>query len=363
MSTLKIKALRQCMQQQSIDLICLGPGMHLKWLLEIQPHADERPLLFCLSQHQAGFLMPSLEANSFAHHTQFPFFLWSDAEGPQQALEQLVQHLDITQAKQIVLDESMRVDFAKLLQHQFPQAHYQFTASTLGQLRIHKDHHAYHALKKNALIADQAMQYAWANMHSGMSENDVANLIKESFQTQQASPLFTIIATGKNGAFPHHQTAIKKLQRGEAVVMDIGATVDNYCSDITRMAIIGEAPEDYFTIHHIVNEAVEAALEVAKPGIMAKMVDKAARDVITQAGFGEYFTHRTGHGLGIELHEPPFITSTAETILEEGMVFSIEPGIYLPECFGIRLEEIVILRTDGAEVLSELSRDAIIIEN
>jgi Xaa-Pro aminopeptidase len=138
--------------------------------------------------------------------------------------------------------------------------------------------------------------------------------------------------------------------------MDIGGTMDGYFSDITRMAVLGYPPEGYDDIHQIVESAVEAAMQAARPGVRACEVDAAARGVITDAGFGKNFVHRTGHGLGNEVHEQPYLTSTSETVLEEGMVFSIEPGIYIPGRFGIRLEEIVILRAGGPEIFSELPR-------
>jgi Xaa-Pro aminopeptidase len=143
--------------------------------------------------------------------------------------------------------------------------------------------------------------------------------------------------------------------------MDIGGGKDGYSSDITRMAVIGSPPEGYAEIHAVVEAAVQAAMFAAKPGVKAHVVDDAARRVITQAGYGEYFMHRTGHGMGVEIHETPYISASSQTILKEGMVFSIEPGIYLPNRFGIRLEDIVILRADGPEILSNLPRDVKII--
>ena len=176
-----------------------------------------------------------------------------------------------------------------------------------------------------------------------------------------AKPLFTIVGAGPNGAFPHHQTGETVLKSGDAIVMDIGAGMEGYSSDITRMAVMGTAPEGYDEIHAIVNAAVEAALAAAKPGVRAHVVDDAARGVITEAGYGAFFVHRTGHGLGTEVHEPPYITASSQTVLDEGMVFSIEPGIYMPGRFGLRLEEIVILRQDGPEILSDLPRDVHVI--
>ena len=165
------------------------------------------------------------------------------------------------------------------------------------------------------------------------------------------------MGAGGNGAFPHHQTGDTVLQSGDAVVMDIGGGMDGYSSDITRMAVIGTPPDGYGEIHAIVEAAVQAAMAAARPGVMAHVVDDAARGVITDAGYGDYFVHRTGHGMGLEIHEQPYLTSASETVLDTGMVFSIEPGIYLPGRFGIRLEDIVILRPDGPEIFSELPRD------
>ena len=143
--------------------------------------------------------------------------------------------------------------------------------------------------------------------------------------------------------------------------MDIGGGQNGYSSDITRMAVVGRPPEGYEAVHAVVEAAVQAALRAARPGVQAKVVDAAARDVIADAGYGKYFVHRTGHGMGVEVHEQPYLTSVSETVLETGMVFSIEPGIYLPGRFGIRLEDIVILREDGPEIFSDLSRDLTVI--
>lgn len=358
----RIEALQSKMVAQTIDLVAIGPGVHLKWLLGITPHADERVLLACITQNNVAFLMPSLEADSARQHTDLPFYSWDDAQGPDAAFDQLLSDLNVKHARSIVLDEAMRADFAGLVQDKLPDATRQFCGSTIGALRIQKSQDEFVLLKNNALIADKAMQHAWANMKIGMSERDVATVVRQNFKDQNAKPLFTIIGTGANGAFPHHQSGEAILKEGDAVVMDIGATIDQYSSDITRMAILGSPPEGYFDIHAIVEAAVEAAMDAAKPGAKAHVVDDAARSVISDAGYGDYFMHRTGHGMGIEGHEPPFITSNSQTILEEGMVFSIEPGIYLPKRFGIRLEDIVILRSDGPEIFSSLPRDAYIVQ-
>lgn len=333
----------------------------MQWLLGFHPHADERPCLICISQSDAAFLMPALNAEGSRPHTDIAFHEWSDATGPEQAFAQLVEKLNISATGNIVLDETMRADFAALVQDTLPEAKRRFTGSTIGLLRMRKDTQEYQTLKDNARIADAAMQAGWSAMGTGKTELQVAEIIREKFSELGAQPLFSIVGAGGNGAFPHHQTGDTVLKQGDAVVMDIGGGMDGYSSDMTRMAVIGTAPDGYAEIHAIVEAAVQAAMSAARPGVKAHVVDDAARGVITDAGYGEYFVHRTGHGMGVEIHEQPYITSASDTVLETGMVFSIEPGIYLPGRFGIRLEDIVILREDGPEVFSDLPRDLTVI--
>jgi Xaa-Pro aminopeptidase len=353
----RLDRLRSVMRERDVDLVALGAGAHLAWLTGLHPHADERPLLLCITQEFEGFLMPTLEADSLRQSTDLPFFLWSDDQGPDAAFSELLAAAKVNSAKSIVLDETMRADFAALVQDALPNAKRQFSASTIGALRMRKDDSEYAVLKRNAETADVAMQAAWAAMHVGISENEVADVVRASFKDQGAVPLFYIVGAAGNGAFPHHQTGETILKTGDAIVMDIGGAMDGYSSDMTRMAVIGAAPEGYQEVHDVVERAVQAAMAAARPGVRAHFVDDAARGVITEAGYGEYFVHRTGHGMGVEVHETPYITAASQTVLQEGMVFSIEPGIYLPGRFGIRLEDIVILREDGPEILSDLPRE------
>ena len=221
---------------------------------------------------------------------------------------------------------------------------------------MRKDQDEFVNLKENALIDDRAMLAGFAAIKEGVSEIEIGEAINKHFISEGAKPQFCIVGSGPNGAFPHHHTGNRKVKKGDAILIDIGGRKGTFPSDMTRMSVLGHPPEGYLEIHAIVERAVKAALSAARPGVMAKDVDTAARSVITEAGYGEFFVHRTGHGLGIDIHEPPYITATSEVVLDEGMVFSIEPGIYLQGRFGVRLEEIVILRTDGPEILSELTR-------
>lgn len=355
-STRRLNALRAAMAKHDVDLIAVGPGPHMYWLMGFYPHPDERPCLLLVSKSGETFLMPALNAEGSREHTDVSFHNWDDADGPQAALASALSSIDANGSKQVALDETMRADFALLLLDNLPGARHQFCDATLGALRMRKDDGEYAQLKENALIADRAMQAGFAAIKPGVTENSVASIIREHFSGEGATPLFSIVATGGNGAFPHHMPGESVLKAGDAIVIDIGARKGDFSSDITRMVAVGGAPEGYDEVHAIVDQAVEAAMQAARPGVAARDVDLAARQVISDAGYGEYFVHRLGHGLGLEAHEQPYLTSTSETVLDAGMTFSIEPGIYLPGRFGIRLEEIVILRDDGPEILSSLPR-------
>ena len=353
----RLAALRARMKDTGTSLVAIAPGSHMDWLLGFHPHPDERPCLLLVAPEKETFLMPVLNAEGSRESTDISFFTWADADGPQAALEAALDEIGARSVEKVVLDETMRADFALLLLDAVPGARHSFTADTVGLLRMRKDAAEFAKLKMNAAIADRAMQKAFGSIRPGMTEQDLAAVVKDHFASEGAVPSFWIVGAAGNGAFPHHQTSDRKLQEGDAVVIDIGARKEGFPSDITRMAVVGRPPEGYGQIHTIVEKAVQAALKAARPGVLAKEVDAAARKVIADAGYGEYFVHRTGHGMGIDGHEPPYITATSETVLEDGMVFSIEPGIYLPGRFGIRLEEIVILREDGPEILSSLPRD------
>jgi Xaa-Pro aminopeptidase len=352
----KINSVRARMKEGNVDLIALGPGAHMNWLLGFNPYPDERPCMLLIGKEKEAFLMPSVNAEGVKKQTKIPMHCWNDETGPERALNDALEYTGSSSAKHIVIDEAMRSHFALILLESLSNPSYEFTGSTIGALRMRKDEDEYANLKENALIDDRAMQAGFAAIKEGVTELEIGEAINKHFISEGAKPQFCIVGSGPNGAFPHHHTGNRKVQNGDVVLIDIGGRKGTFPSDMTRMSVLGGPPEGYPEIHAIVERAVQAALATAKPGVMAKEVDAAARGVISKAGYGDYFVHRTGHGLGIDIHEPPYITATSEVVLDEGMVFSIEPGIYLQGRFGVRLEEIVILRSDGPEILSELSR-------
>ena len=359
--TQKLAQLRATMKVHQMDLVALGPGAHIQWLLGYHPYPDERMCLLLIGPEHQAFVMPALNANAVREHTDIEFFTWADADGYADALLGALEQTTDGNVAMVSLDDSMRADFALNLMAALPGANHCFTQDSVGALRMRKTEAEYRLLKMNAIIADGAQQAAADAVKVGVTENDVAEVVKNYFISHGAKPAFDIVGASENGAFPHHHTSDRVLKQGDTIVVDIGGFKQGYPSDITRMVSIGEPSEEYKKVHAIVDAAVQAALKAAKPGVIAKHVDDAARSVIAKAGYGDYFTHRAGHGLGIEIHEPPYISASSEVVLDEGMVFSIEPGIYLPGKFGVRLEEIVILRADGPEILSERPRDLVVV--
>ncbi len=225
-------------------------------------------------------------------------------------------------------------------------------------LREVKDEEELAALAKAASAADAAFAEIVLVTFAGRREADVAADLADALRRHgHRTADFTIVGSGPNGASPHHEVGERVIAEGDVVVLDFGGHLDGYCSDITRTVFVIEPPGEFDRVHDVVRRAQQAAFEAVRPGVPAEDVDRAARDVIDEAGYGEWFIHRTGHGIGLELHEPPYIVAGNATKLEAGMTFSIEPGIYLPGRFGVRIEDIVAVTASGARRLNDAPRE------
>ncbi len=356
----RLARLRARMAEVGTDLVAVGPTSNMAWLAGVSAHGDERPVMVLVTRDHAAFLMPALNQNSVRQHTDLPFYCWVDADGPQDALKTMLADFGLNRAGvSVAVDEAMRADFALLLLDALPAAKRQFLGDTLGYLRCRKDETEYHQLKENALLTDACVTAAFASLKVGMTELEVVKFIDDFFAAHGATTEFASVCFGANGAFPHHDSGETRLEENMPLMIDLGCRKGGYPSDMTRSGYFGAKPEGYEAIAEIVESAVKAAIATAKPGVRASAVDDAARSAIAKAGYGENFLHRTGHGLGIDIHEHPYISASSDTVLEEGMVFSIEPGIYFAGRFGVRLEDIAIMRKDGVEILSDKPRDLI----
>jgi Xaa-Pro aminopeptidase len=241
-----------------------------------------------------------------------------------------------------------------------PRAGWVPASRVIKHLRMRKTAEEIDALRRAGQAIDRVHQQVPSLLRPGRTEAEVGRDIADLIVTEGHSQVnFVIVGSGPNGASPHHETGSRVLEPGDTVVVDIGGTLDAYCSDCTRNYVIGTPPDGYTEAHTVLEAAQQAACEAARPGVTAASVDAAARDLLTSAGFGDYFVHRTGHGIGLEEHEDPYIVAGNDTPLEAGMAFSIEPGVYVPGRYGMRIEDIVVVTDDGCERLNTIDRAAV----
>jgi Xaa-Pro aminopeptidase len=342
-----------------LDLVALAPTDNLRYLLGFAPLYDERACICLISRSSVQMLMPSLNAEQARSEApEIELVTWADDAGPERALQQALAGVDGASAAAIGADPEMLAGHLLLLQSLLPSARYEPASAVMRPLREVKDAQELALLQASAAAGDAAVRAGLAACVAGVTELDVAEVIAAAFREAGCDEvIFTIVGAGANGAFPHHHTGKRVLEDGDAIVMDIGGRLGGYPSDITRMAFVGEPTDRYREVHEVVERAVQAGLAAARPGARCEEVDAAARGVIDDAGFGEYFVHRTGHGLGLTVHEPPWIMRGDTSELRTGMVHSIEPGIYLQGEFGVRLEEIVQITDSGCERFSNVPRD------
>src|SRR3989304_5482515 len=312
--TQRVEAARGPLGTEGIDLLAIPPGDDLLYLLGYTPHLDERPCYLFVGREEVLFLVPDLNAAAAAPHVPFPTLTYSHAAVlPRQEL--------------------------------WPEARFVPGAQVMAPLRMIKSAEEIATLRRAAATADAAVRAGFGACRPGMRETELARIAQEAFYAAGAQEvLIPIVAAGPNSAFPHHATSSRAVQAGEPVLADLGSRLDGYMSDITRMAFLDTPTARYREIHAVVEEAVAAALETIGPGVPIREVDLAARRVIERAGYGDRFTHRTGHGIGVSGHELPSIMHTNEQPLQVGMAFSVEPGIYLVGEFGGRLRGVGAVR-------------------
>jgi Xaa-Pro aminopeptidase len=249
------------------------------------------------------------------------------------------------------------------LQRALPGSSYVSMTEGLPMLRAVKSPHELERMAAAGAAADAAFTDLLGVRFAGRTERAVAaDLTDLLLRHDHSSVDFAIVGSGPNGANPHHEAGDRMIQPGDVVVLDFGGFVDGYGSDTTRTVSVGEPSADAVRVHDIVRRAQQAGFDAVRPGIACEEIDRAARLVIEAEGLGERFLHRTGHGIGLTTHEPPYIVEGERRPLEPGMCFSIEPGIYLAGDFGVRIEDIVTVTQDGGSRLNSTPRDLHVVE-
>jgi Xaa-Pro aminopeptidase len=359
----RILGLQEQMKSKAVDLVSIAPTANMRYLTGFAPHLDERFCSLLISQESYRFVVPELNADQVETHTGMGVIRWTDTQGPEDALESALSGLGLSTGVVLAADDSMRADYLLRVQDAVLPSSSIPAGNLISKLRLIKSPDEIQSLSQSAALADRAMGVGIEACQPGVSERQVAFQISSYFMENGAQRVdFTIIASGPNGAFPHHEVSNRIMEKGDTIILDIGATFKGYKSDITRVVHLGEPPQEVLDVYSAVLKANQAGRAAVLPGAKASQVDHAARSSLQLDNLDEYFVHRTGHGLGMEGHEPPWITSADETILETGMVFSVEPGVYLPGKFGVRIEDIVTVTEDGCRVLTGFSHELVINE-
>lgn len=238
------------------------------------------------------------------------------------------------------------------------------SSDIIDELRMRKDDEEKELMRKSSQINDRVMKRFWKEIKEGYTEKQCSRILAELYEEEgaQGFSFEPIVAFGANGADPHHECDNTKLKKGDSIVIDIGGLYNHYCSDMTRTVFFKEEPsKEDKEVYEIVKNANLKAISKVKAGVKFSEIDAAARNYITDNGYGEYFTHRTGHSIGIEVHDRGDVSSVNNDAVQEGMIFSIEPGIYLTDKIGVRIEDLVLVTKEGCEVLNSVSKDITII--
>ncbi|OSP10222.1 peptidase [Halorubrum ezzemoulense DSM 17463] len=342
------------------------PSRNLEYLTGFAEEPGERHFFLVVpaagaADPEPALLVPALYETQVREATTVSEVrTWADGEDPVAATRELLADRGLDGGR-LLVDDTMWARFSQDLRAAAPDATWGLASEALADLRVRKDEAEVAALRKAAGVADAVV----GDLRElgpgavGMTEAALAEWSADRLAERggRGVSFETVVAAGENGAKPHHGHGDREIGAGGPVVLDFGTRVDGYPSDQTRTLVFGEEPDEaYAGVHEVVREAQAAAVEAVVPGVPASAVDRAARGVIEAAGYGDAFVHRTGHGVGLDVHEEPYLVAGNDRQLEPGMVCSVEPGIYLDGRFGCRIEDLVVVTEDGCERLNRTDR-------
>jgi len=359
----RLTKLSESLRSSNLDALALNAGPSLVYLTGLHFHLSERPVVVLFTVDQPPIIvLPELEMLKLE---ELPYEIKAFPYGENPAdwngvFRQAVTSLNLNGKRIGMEPRAMRLLEFNFVRSGAPDSDFPDASETVNRLRVHKDADEVAAMRKAVKVAQSALEATLPLTKIGMTEKELAaELVVQLLRhgSQSELPFSPIVSGGPNSANPHATPSDRKLAPGDLLVVDWGAAVDGYISDLTRTFAVGEVEAEYQKIHRIVQEANAAGRAAARPGAPCAAVDRAARQVIDKAGYGKYFTHRTGHGIGMEGHEDPYMRGDNEQPLELGMAFTVEPGIYLPDRNGVRVEDNVVITETGAECLSDMERE------
>ena len=356
----QIDDLKRLATANGFDAVALMPGPNLRYLTGLSFHLSERPILALVpAQGTPAIVLPTFEAGRVEAATcEMVAYPYTDEEGHRSAIQSACAALELADSFLGVEALHLRFLEARLLERYAPDCRLVPAEEILSGLRMRKSEDALVFMRSAAAITERALASTMPQVRAGMTEKQVARILTIELLRAGGEGLAfpPAVLAGPNAAQPHASPGDHQIEPGETIVIDCGVTANGYAADPTRTFVIGELEPDLAWVYEVVLMANAAATAAARPGTPAEVVDQTARAVIEEAGYGECFTHRTGHGLGLETHEPPYIVAGNREPLAPGMTFTIEPGIYLPGRGGVRIEDDVVITKDGAESLTTYPR-------
>lgn len=353
------------MKENGIDAAFITTPDNVFYLSGFKSEPHERLLAIAIFQEAEPFLIaPKMEIPDVkAAGWKFEAVGHEDTDDAWEIAAKAVAARKLSPKKIAIEKSHMNVERYERLQSLYPEAEFTGLDDQLNNMRNIKDETELEKLRKAAELADYAIEVGCREIAEGKSELEILTAIEFEMKKKGVTSMSfdTMVLSGKKTASPHGTPGERKIQKGDFILFDLGVVWEGYCSDITRTVAFGEPTEKMKEIYETVRRAEQAAIDAVRPGVRAMDLDQTARDVIAEAGYGEYFTHRLGHGLGISVHEFPSLHGSNDMQLEEGMVFTIEPGIYHPDITGVRIEDDVVVTADGVEVLTKFPKELKII--
>jgi Xaa-Pro aminopeptidase len=344
---------------RGLDALLITPSIDFRYLLGYTPPPLERLTCLVVRPDQVPILVvPRLELPLAVQEMgelagRVEAAPWDEGSDPYQAVRGLLGG-----ARRVGVQDQMWARHALRLRAALDPVEVVEAGPAISALRRIKSADEIFRLRRAAQVADTVMLAATGTPLTGTTERELSERIRYLLVLYgHETADFAIVGSGPNSASPHHVATERQIADGDAVVVDLGGTRLDYCSDTTRTAFCGDPPREFEELHAVLQRAQAAACASVRPGITASSVDRVAREIISEAGYGEFFIHRTGHGIGMETHEDPYIIDGNEEVLEPGMAFSVEPGIYLPDRWGARIEDIVIVTDEGGERLNTTATD------
>ena len=363
MTLARLNNLTASMRTSKLDAVILNPGPTLMYLTGVHFHLMERPVVLFVAPGQDPVLvLPELELPKME---LFPYKVQAVAYGEnpsewENAFRKAAQALGLDGKRIGVEPRQLRLLEFSHVKAGAPESEFPDASNVLSMLRLKKDKAEVDSMRRAVKIAQDALEATIPLIKIGMTERELSSeLVMQLLKNGSDSefPFAPIVSAGPNSANPHASPTERKLQAGDLLVVDWGAAYEGYISDLTRTFSVGEVEDEYQRIHKIVQESNAAGRAAGKPGVPCADVDKAAREVIEKSGYGKYFTHRTGHGIGMEGHEDPYMRGDNMQLLEPGMAYTVEPGIYLTGRNGVRIEDNIVVTETGADCLSDMPRE------